>query len=414
MASLRGQYAQTARELASLGETLLPQHPRILEVKAELAETQRLLKAELVRIRASVATAYAQAVDNLGKLQVRARELTRDKVASSEAEITLRQLESEADAIRSVFNASLSRARELDQQGKIATSNSHVLSEAAVPLKPSKPPLPIVAAAAALFGACVGLGIAFLLDIAPRRVRSRPSAARATDDLAVATGAPTRPATRPWSSGGPGPTPLGKVASDLQQRFGASLPAVVAVVGVPDSAPAGAIAEALARALAEAGEEVLHCAAGPADAMRVRRFEPRAPHADAAGFVAAARGLAGTAVTARPPPRSRPAASSSSSRPTRSGRRPAWPRWCSRWMPPAPIPSGSPRRPIASIPRGVSSRPWWRSTSSTPHPREASRQRLDGACARARHSGGSCSRPSPSTRRSVSSTRRRCTSPIRP
>ena len=288
--ALRGQYAETARELASLGQTLLPQHPRIQEVKAELAETQRLLKAELVRIRSSVATSYAQAVDNLAKLHARAKDLTRDKVASSSAEIKLRQLESEAEAIRAVFNASLSRARELEQQGKIATSNSRVLSEAMPPLKASKPPLPIVVATAALFGACAGLGIAFLIDILPRRAAPRRSTPRgATGAAAAIEGSGRRRST----ADPPRPASLDAVARDLQRRFCAALPAVVAVVGVPDAGPAGPIADALARMLADMGEDVLLCSGGPVDEMKVRHFEPRGPRANAQGLIAAARGLAG-------------------------------------------------------------------------------------------------------------------------
>ena len=296
--SLRAQYAQTARELASLGQTLLPQHPHMLEVTAELAETQRLLKAELVRIRASVAQAYGQALDNLGKLHTRAKELTRDKVASSEAEIKLRQLESEAEAIRAVFNTSLSRARELEQQGKIATSNSRVLSDALPPLTASKPPLPIVVAAAALFGACVGLGLGFLWEIRPRRLRGRRAMIRDADDVVAAEAVVARrPATRPRSPARAAltpTTPLETVARDLQQRFGGALPAIVAVVGVPDAAPAGPVAHALAQALARSGEEVLLCEAGAADDMRVRHFARREPRAGAASLIAAARGLAGT------------------------------------------------------------------------------------------------------------------------
>jgi succinoglycan biosynthesis transport protein ExoP len=146
--SLRTQYAQTAREAASLAQTLMPQHPRLIEIRAELAETRKLLAAELGRLRSSVQQAYRQAEANLANLQKRASELTRSQESSGVAEIRLRQLESETEAVRAVYNASLTRARELDQQKKIETSNSRLLSEAVPPAVSSKPPAIIVLAAA--------------------------------------------------------------------------------------------------------------------------------------------------------------------------------------------------------------------------------------------------------------------------
>ena len=178
LTALRAQYAQIAREAASQSRTLLPQHPHMLELRAELDEGQKQLQAELTRIRASVSDSYAQAVNNLKKLQARAKDLTSTKVASSEAETKLRQLDSEAEAIRAVLNASLNRARELDQQGRIETNNSHVLTQATAPVRPSNPPLIVVLAAAALFGICAGIGIAYLVEWASRRGRISGMTAR--------------------------------------------------------------------------------------------------------------------------------------------------------------------------------------------------------------------------------------------
>ncbi|CAN7731249.1 GumC family protein [Bosea sp. LjRoot9] len=254
--SLRTQYAQTAREAASLAQTLMPQHPRLIEIRAELAETRKLLAAELGRVRSSVQQAYRQAEANLANLQKRASELTRSQETSGVAEIRLRQLESEAEAIRAVYNASLTRARELDQQKKIETSNSRLLSEAVPPAVASKPPAIIVLAAALLFGACAGLGIAYLLELLPlRTARLLPQSAltpkQAGEILGVASVArlPKDVAERQAA--------LAPTAKLLQARFGRHLPASVLIAGPLDAAVQADIAQHLAQALAEIGESVL-------------------------------------------------------------------------------------------------------------------------------------------------------------
>ncbi|WP_204317121.1 GNVR domain-containing protein, partial [Klebsiella aerogenes] len=72
------------------------------------------------------------------------------------------QLESEAEAIRRTYNLVLDRTKDLEQQQSINPSNSQIISRATPPLKPSDTPVPIVVAAAGLFGAVLGLILGFL------------------------------------------------------------------------------------------------------------------------------------------------------------------------------------------------------------------------------------------------------------
>ncbi len=296
IASLRAQYAQSAREAASLAQTLMPQHPRLIEVRAELAETRKLLAAELGRVRSSVQQAYRQAEANLANLQKRANELTRSQESSGVAEIRLRQLESEAEAIRAVYNASLTRARELDQQKKIETSNSRLLSEAVAPAVAAKPPAAIVLAAALLFGACAGLGIAYLLELLPAKITrlSLPSALtpeQAGEILGVTSVArlPKEAARRDAA--------LAATARLLQTRFGQRLPASILIAGTLDAATQADIAQHLANALAALGESVLICRenAGRND-ISIRRIDAgTAPSATASrrrNFVLVLRAIA--------------------------------------------------------------------------------------------------------------------------
>jgi uncharacterized protein involved in exopolysaccharide biosynthesis len=273
--SLRAQYAQSAREAASLAQTLAPQHPRLIEIRAELAETRRLLTGELARLRATVQEGYRQAEANLANLRKRATELTKSQEVSGAAQIRLRQLESEAEAVRVVYSASLQRAKELEQQKRIETNNSRMLSEAVAPANPTKPPAPLVLAAALLFGACAGLGLAYLLEwlptsrIVPERLKPlTPEAAGLAIGVGTVISLPAAAAQREDA--------LVPVTRLLQKTLGPHLPASVMIAGSVDDATQKALAEHLANSLAAHGESVLLCQDGSGRDMNIRRIEPPA------------------------------------------------------------------------------------------------------------------------------------------
>jgi hypothetical protein len=276
--SLRGQYAQSAREAASLAQTLAPQHPRLIEIRAELAETRRLLSGELARLRSTVQESYRQTEANLANLRKRATELTKSQEVSGAAQIKLRQLESEAEAVRTVYSASLQRAKELEQQKRIETNNSRMLSEAVAPAQPTKPPAPLVLAAALLFGACAGLGLAYLLEwlpssrIIPERLKPlaplTPEAAGLAIGVGTVVSLPAAAARREDA--------LIPVTRLLQRTLGPHLPASVMIAGSVDDATQAALAEHLANSLAAHGESVLLCQDGSGRDMNIRRIEPAA------------------------------------------------------------------------------------------------------------------------------------------
>ena len=286
--ALRAQYAQIAREAASQAPTLLPRHPHMVELRAELAEGHNQLQAELTRIRASVADSYAQAVNNLTKLQARARDLTSTKVASSEAETKLRQLDSEAEAIRTVLNASLNRARELDQQGQdrdqqFARPDTGHRARATV--EPS-----------ADHRAGGGGAVRHL-----RRHRDRlrhggtvAAGPRSSDDRARGGASPRRRDRRVSArSGSLGPRPAGlrrpqgpprparvRSAADLRHR----LPALVVIAAARGAGRMQGVAAQLAEGLADLGEDVLLCDGWIASAdLETTRIRARGPASSAKG-----------------------------------------------------------------------------------------------------------------------------------
>ncbi|MGX7707102.1 GumC family protein [Methylobacterium sp. Gmos1] len=165
MVSLRTQYAQTLQETATLSRSLGPSHPQMIALAAQRAATARLIALEAERIRRTIEEDLRRSEESLRQLRGRAERLIQNQTSSNQEGIRLRQLESEAEAIRRTYNLVLDRTKDLEQQQSINPSNSQIVSRATPPLKPSDTPAPVVVVAAGLFGAVLGLILGFLYDL---------------------------------------------------------------------------------------------------------------------------------------------------------------------------------------------------------------------------------------------------------
>ena len=71
--------------------------------------------------------------ESLRQLRGRAERLIQNQTSSNQEGIRLRQLESEAEAIRRTYNLVLDRVKDLEQQQSINPSNSQIVSRASPP-----------------------------------------------------------------------------------------------------------------------------------------------------------------------------------------------------------------------------------------------------------------------------------------
>ncbi len=150
-------------QAAQLSVTLGPQHPRMKEITAQIADLDRQIAAELHKIVDSLDAEVALA-------QAREKELnaalSRQKVATGQANdagVELAALEREAAAQRDLLDAYLRRYREAlaREQASLPPADARIISEAAVPSDPSFPKImPMTSAAAAV---ALILAIAFVL-----------------------------------------------------------------------------------------------------------------------------------------------------------------------------------------------------------------------------------------------------------
>lgn len=162
---LRSRYTQLLEREAELAAALGTNHPQMRAVRSQLAGVRQSINAEISRLRESMRASYERAAANTKAISDQLNKLTKSSFDKGEALTRMRQLESEADAVRTIYKTFLGKAEELGQSQSVNNNNSHVISVAVPPSAPPSGIKKIVLAAAAMFGIALGSVLAVLREI---------------------------------------------------------------------------------------------------------------------------------------------------------------------------------------------------------------------------------------------------------
>src|SRR5207244_5066272 len=146
--TLRGQ-------LAEQSSTLLDGHPRIKELKAQLADLDRQLREEASKISRSLDNDARIAGGRVDGLSASLDQLKRQATSSNGQDVQLRALEREAKAQRDLLESYLAKYREATTRENIDTgpADGRIISRATVsniPAYPKKLPIVLIATLATL------------------------------------------------------------------------------------------------------------------------------------------------------------------------------------------------------------------------------------------------------------------------
>ncbi|GAB4518227.1 MAG: exopolysaccharide transport family protein [Roseibium sp.] len=202
ISNLRQQYANAARAEAELLAELLPSHPSVARARSQVERLRNIIREEVSRIAESARIDRQVNLERVAKLEQQL-ESTRDlSVADDAASIKLRELETEAQATRALYEIALSRAKEISDLGQIVLPNARVITPAAIPDTPVFPKKKLMVVLAGVLGLLVGTAIAVggeAIRIAARHLF--PDMAFAPEQaIAVAAPAPAAEATMPVRS----------------------------------------------------------------------------------------------------------------------------------------------------------------------------------------------------------------------
>ena len=172
IARLRTQYADVAKNLADVSSKFGSQHPLVVNARAQLRETQKLIDEEVRRILDSTRQALQVAQSREDALQKSLDNLTHVSNTLGNDQVRLRELQREADANRTLYASFLARYKETSAQESVELPDSRVVSKADIPISPSFPKTTLILALALFGGVGIGSVLAFAADHFDRRVKS--------------------------------------------------------------------------------------------------------------------------------------------------------------------------------------------------------------------------------------------------
>ncbi len=150
-------------QLAEQSSTLLDQHPRIKELKAQIGEVDGQIRTEGERLARQLDNDAKVAGNRLESLTASLDQVKRIALQSNEQDVQLRALEREAKTQRDLLESYLAKYREASARGNInaAPPEARIISRATPAIKPAYPKkLPTVLIAAfAAFALSAGFSI---------------------------------------------------------------------------------------------------------------------------------------------------------------------------------------------------------------------------------------------------------------
>jgi len=307
MRRLSEQRVTLRAQLAEQSSTLLGGHPRIKELKAQLADLDNQLRDEAIKLSRSFENDAQIAAGRVDNLTANLELLKKQASSTNGQDVQLRALEREAKAQRDLLESYLAKYREATTRESIdqAPADGRIISRAIVsntPAYPKKLPIVLIATLATLLLTAGSIATGELLRMTQPRSAEVAAPVMVEPDLvpvvasapapsavmmppgSVAPMAPPAPATaprirEPAVEMAAAPAAVISGIDDLAQRLRAAGEAgrKVTVLGTGDTESVTATALALARRLAGDAKVVLIDLSESSRQLRAASIDPSAP-----------------------------------------------------------------------------------------------------------------------------------------
>jgi capsular exopolysaccharide synthesis family protein len=166
ISSLVEQEVMLRRKVADLSQVYGARHPLLLSAQAELEDLQSKIRSETARIAESMQAEVNVARERERLLEEGMRQLEVRVADSNQASVTLRALEREASAARTLLETFMQQSQVLKSQDDLGAyrADATIISYSAIPRNPSYPRKTLAVAAAIVVGGVIGVALALLLE----------------------------------------------------------------------------------------------------------------------------------------------------------------------------------------------------------------------------------------------------------
>jgi polysaccharide biosynthesis transport protein len=169
---LKQQEAEVRRKEADLSTRYGDRHPMMIDVRNELRSITDKVNEETAKIIAGLQNDATIAKSKVDSLEEQLTKLKAEAGGANQSMVTLRQLQRESAATRSLYEGFLNRFKQVAEQQDLQIADSRIIARAEIPNTPSFPNILIFVLAGMAFGAVAGCMLALLLEYLDRGLRS--------------------------------------------------------------------------------------------------------------------------------------------------------------------------------------------------------------------------------------------------
>ena len=181
--TLRSQYRDLAARVTEIESRVGSEHMAVVKLRSRMDEVGRAIRDEEQRIAASYASEYQIAKARNSELAAAVAQVAGEVGTSNQAQVTMRELESSADALRNLYNSFLQKFNEINsvQTQTIPVRDARIVTRAAPPLHKSSKKSMAVLAGGIMLGLLLGAGAAIGKEWAAGVFRTPSLVRQATD-----------------------------------------------------------------------------------------------------------------------------------------------------------------------------------------------------------------------------------------
>jgi capsular exopolysaccharide synthesis family protein len=169
---LRAQSDSLRAQFQGLDTRLGPNHPDVVTLRRQLADTDRAVGAETARVVAATEADARAASGRVAALEADLRAARQEVGSTAQSQIPLDSMQRDADAERSLLQAVLGSIQQTAQQNAAESPDAHEISLALPPTSPSSPKVFQVMVGASAFGLMLGLLWVYVAEINDHSLRS--------------------------------------------------------------------------------------------------------------------------------------------------------------------------------------------------------------------------------------------------
>jgi len=169
---LRGQYVDMASKESIWSMKYGSDHLAAVNLRRQMAEIKKNIQDELKRIQESYKSDYDIAVTREDSIKSSLANVVSESQLTNQAQIQLRELESNAQSYQAMYDNFLQRYMESVQQQSFPITEARVISAATMPLNKSSPNTIIILAAALAAGLMLSLAVALARELTDKVFRT--------------------------------------------------------------------------------------------------------------------------------------------------------------------------------------------------------------------------------------------------